>query len=57
MKYKVAYTLTTRSRYGAYVYSYTETVEADSKESAISAVKEANAKPRWKFSVKSVEAL
>lgn len=56
MMFKVKYTLTSKSRYGSYVYSYSETVEADSRESAIAKVKAANAKPRWKFTVKTVEA-
>ena len=53
--FKVNYTLTTRSRYGSYIYHYTETVEAETKEEAVAKVKAAAAKPRWKFTVKSAE--
>lgn len=55
MYYKVKYTLTSRSRYGAYVYDWTDIVEAETEDEAKAKLKELKAKPHWKFRVPSVK--
>lgn len=58
MKYIVKYTSTTHSRYGNYVYHFSEEVEAITPEEAITKVKSMAYESKsghWKFRVSSVK--